>query len=186
MISKKVPNPKKSASKSERVRGLADYILEPGKANGVEKCIYSGAEGFLTSTPEGHKAEMIALAEEAVKSKDPVDHWVLSYHFDEHPTQDQAREAVEMFIKHCGLENHQYIWGLHDDTENKHIHIAVNRVNPDTLRVTKINKGFDKEAGQQAIALIEHAQGWRKENNARYDIVNGKPVLSEKGEIAKS
>jgi len=186
MIAKKVPNPKKSASKSERVGGLADYVTAPERENGLEKCIHCEAENFLTGTLDAQKLEMIALSQEGVKSKDPIDHWVLSWHHDEHPTPQQAKQAVALFIDHCGLTGHQYLWGLHDDTENLHVHIAVNRVNPDTLKVIKINKGFDKEASQQAIALIEHAQGWRKEVNARYNIENGKPVLSEKGAIAKN
>ena len=170
MIAKKVPNPKKSRNKAERVHGLCDYITAPELSNGLEKCMATGAVNFLTDTHEGHKSEMIALAQESVRSRDPVDHWVLSWRYNEYPTPAQAREAVEIFIKQCGLDGHQYIWGVHDDTKNRHVHIAVNRVNPDTLRVTEVNKGFDREAGQQAIALIEHAQGWQKEANARYHI----------------
>ncbi|MEO6353012.1 MAG: relaxase/mobilization nuclease domain-containing protein, partial [Burkholderiaceae bacterium] len=157
MIAKKVPNPKKSASKSERVGGLTDYITAPEHKNGLEKCIHFAAVNFLTDTLAAQKLEMIALSQEGVKSKDPIDHWVLSWRHDEHPTPEQARIAVAMFIEHCGLSGHQYLWGLHDDTQNRHVHIAVNRVHPDTLRVTKINQGFDREASQQAIALIEHA-----------------------------
>lgn len=176
MIAKKIANPKKSASKSERVSGLADYITAPERENGLEKCIHSEAVNFMTGTLDAQKLEMIALSQEAVKSKDPIDHWVLSWRHDEHPTPAQAKHAVAMFIAHCGLNGHQYLWGLHDDTQNRHVHIAVNRVNPDTLKVTKINKGFDREASQQAIALIEHAQGWQQEAGARYDIAHGKPV----------
>lgn len=180
MIVKKVRNPKKSSSKSSRISGLTNYVREPETENKLEKCIHTEAENFISDTPHGQTAEMIALASEAVKSKDPIDHWVLSWKANEQPTIEQAREAVQIFIHHCGLDGHQYIWGLHDDTENLHIHISVNRVNPDTLKVTKINKGFDLNAGHEAIALIEHKQGWSKENDARYDITNGKPVLRKR------
>ena len=187
MIAKKVPNPKKSRNKAERVHGLCDYITAPELSNGLEKCIATGAVNFLTDTHEGHKSEMIALAQESVRSRDPVDHWVLSWRYNEYPTPAQAREAVEIFIKQSGLEGHQYIWGMHDDTKNRHVHIAVNRVNPDTLKVTEVNKGFDREAGQQAVALIEHVQGWQKEANARYHIdQNGSLYMdSETGRPAK-
>lgn len=175
MIIKKIPNPKKSATKSARITGLGNYIAEPQIENGTEKCIYSEACNFLTSDYQAQLAEMVALASET-RSKDPVDHWVLSWHEDEHPNIEQAREAVNIFIQQCGLVGHQYIWGFHSDTENDHVHIQVNRVHPDTLAVVKINKGFNREAGQQAGALIEHAQGWKPEKGARYQIVNGKPV----------
>jgi len=122
---------------------------------------------------------MIALSSENVRSKDPIDHWVLSWRADERPSVEQAREAVAIIISNFGLVEHQFVWGLHDDTQNLHIHIAVNRVHPDTLKVVKINKGFDKEAAQQAISLIEQAQGWIPEKGARYQIIDGKPVLKE-------
>ena len=178
MIAKKIPNPKKSGSKAGRAAGLLDYITAPGNQNGVEKCIHFAAVNFLTDTFNGQKMEMIALSQEATRSKDPIDHWILSFRVGEKPTVDQAREAVDMFIDHCGLKDHLYVWGMHEDTGNMHIHIGVNRVHPETLKVTKINKGFDREAAQQAIAIIEHRQGWQKEAGARYDInAEGRPVI---------
>lgn len=168
MIAKKIPNTKKSSTKAGRVAGLAEYITEPELSNEREKCISSEAVNFLSNDLQSQTAEMVALAQEAVKSKDPIDHWVLSWKQNERPTPEQAREAAAIFIKHCGLEGHQYITGLHDDTENMHLHIAVNRVHPDTCKVVKINKGFDKEAAQQSIAIIETVQGWSVEKNARY------------------
>lgn len=179
MIIKKIPNPKKSTTKPARAAGLANYIVAPEKESGQEKCIHHEADNFLTSTHGAQVAEMIALSEEAIRSKDPIDHWVLSWHENERPTVDQARESVSIFIKHCGLKGHQVIWGLHDDTQNMHVHIAINRVYPDTFKVAKINKGFDRKAGQQACALIEHIQGWQPEKGSRYQIVNGKPRLRD-------
>lgn len=185
MICKKVPN-KGGSSKAARVAGLADYIISPELSNGQEKCIAHGAENFITDTHAGHVAEMVSLAQETVHSKNPVDHWVMSWRSDEHPTPEQAKQAVEIFIKQAGLEGHQYIWGLHVDTENKHVHIEVNRVNPDTLKVVSINKGFDREASQQAIALIEHTQGWQSEKGSRYVIEDGKPVMTQKAKSIKT
>ena len=176
MIVTKIANPKKSGSKSGRVNGLADYITAPENTNSLEKCIHSESENFITDEYRSQKMEMLAMAEGAIKSKDTVDHWVISWQPHERPTVEQARQAVEIFMKHCGLEGHQHIWGLHDDTQSMHAHIAVNRVNPDTLKVTKINKGFWKEAGQQVACIIEHEQGWGAVPNARYAMENGKLV----------
>ena len=168
MIAKKIPNSKKSSTKSARGSGLAKYITEPERVNQIEKCVYSEAVNFISTDLQSQAAEMVALSQEAVKSKDPIDHWVLSWKANERPTPQQASEAAAIFIKQCGLEDHQYIIGLHDDTENMHLHIAVNRVHPDTCKVVKINKGFDKEAAHQAIAIIEKKQGWSVEENPRY------------------
>jgi hypothetical protein len=173
VIAKKIPNPKKAGTKAARATGLMAYIAAPEQENGREKCVHFEAVNFLTAVFAAQKLEMIALSQEATKSRDPIDHWVLSFRPGERPSVAQAREAVAIFIAHCGLQGHMHVWGMHDDTGNAHIHIGVNRVHPETLKVVKINKGFDREAAQQAIALIEDRQGWQKEAGARYDIDAG-------------
>jgi hypothetical protein len=48
VIGKKIANPKKSASKAARVNLLSEYIREPELRSQDEKCIYAGANGFLS------------------------------------------------------------------------------------------------------------------------------------------
>lgn len=170
MIVKKVKNPRKSATKAARVRGLADYIAAPERAGSDEKCIHAGARGFLSSDLESQKAEMLALAQEAVRSKDTINHYVISWREGEQPTPKQVEGAIDIFLHELGLKDHQAIYGLHADTDNLHLHLAVNRVHPETLKVIKPNKGFDIEAAHRAIARIEHAQGWQREQHGRYQV----------------
>lgn len=170
MIIKKVKNPKKSTSKSERIRRLLLYVASPEKTDTSEKCIYFRARGFLTDLLNSQIAEMIALATEAARSADTVNHYVLSWRRGESPTIEQVDEAVTLLQKEMGLKQHQIVYGLHADTDNRHLHVVVNRVDPETLRCTEINKGFDIEAGHRAIALIEHHQGWSREENALYQV----------------
>jgi hypothetical protein len=177
VIGTKIDNPLKSAPVKVRVVKLTTYMAQPETENKEEKCIHYEARNFIASTPAGQRAEMIALAEEATRSTDPIDHWVLSWPKDEKPTIEEAREAIEIFLTSVGMVDHQCMWALHDDTKDRHLHIALNRVDPVTHRVTKINKGFDKIACQRAVTLIEHAQGWRPEANALFHMVDGKPVL---------
>lgn len=170
MIAKKVKNPMKAATKAERVRKLTDYIRAPERPGGTEKAIYTGARGFLAETPEGQTAEMLALAQESARSKDPINHYVLSWHEGEEPTPAQVEEAVGIFLDELGLKDHQAIYGLHADTDNIHLHLVVNRVHPDTCKVIKPNRGFDIEAAHKAVARIEQAQGWEREQHGRYHV----------------
>ena len=178
MIVKKIENPKKSSTKATRIGRLADYIVNPQAENANEKCEYSGGRGFLTDSHNGRKAEMIALSAEAVRSKDTVTHYLLSWRAGEHPSPAQVEEAVSIVLRELGLAEHQAIYGLHLDTDNYHLHILVNRVHPDSLKVIKPNKGFDIEAGHRAIARIEHVQGWEREQNGRYWVL-------ENGELGR-
>ena len=178
MIVKKVKNPQKSASKAVRVSRLTGYIREPERENSQEKCIHAGARGFITDEPQSQTAEMIALSQEAVRSKDTINHYVLSWREGEQPSPEQVEEAVSIFMEELGVKDHQAIYGLHADTDNLHLHLAINRVHPETLKVVKINNGFDIEAAHKAIARIENAQGWQREQNGRYQVL-------ENGELGR-
>ncbi len=183
MIVKRVGNPKKSAGKAERIQRLSSYILSPESSNRQEKCIHSGSRGFLSGTPAGHVAEMQELAEVAVRSRDPVNHYVLSWREGEAPTAEQVEEAVDLFLGELGLAGHQAIHGLHADTDNIHLHVMVNRVHPETEKCVEINRGFDLEAAHRAVALIEAAQGWEPEAKALSRAAeDGDPVRKELAE----
>lgn len=172
MIVKKISaDPKRVKSKSAHITDLTDYIRDPRQVNPAEKILYSGGRGFLCEDHRSQQAEMIALASEAVRSKNPVSHYIMSWREGEHPTAGQMEETVSIFLDELGLSDHQAIYAMHSDTDNFHLHIAVNRVHPESLKVIKPNRGFDIEAAHKAIARIENAQGWLREQNGRYQVL---------------
>jgi hypothetical protein len=75
VIVKKVKNPQKSASKAARIQGLARYIVAPEREGSDEKCLYAGARGFLTDAPQPDGGDG-GLVWDAVRSRDPVNHYV--------------------------------------------------------------------------------------------------------------
>ena len=176
MIGKKI-GARKSGTKAANVRRLTDYIRDPSQQG--EKVLYSGSRGFLTEEHRSQQAEMIALAEEARRSPNPITHYVLSWHEGEHPTGEQVERAIDIFLDELGLTGHQCIFGVHQDTENIHCHIGVNRVHPETGKVIKPNKGFDLEAVHRAIARIEHEQRWRREARGRYRVREDGSLVKE-------
>ena len=137
MIAKKIRNPRHSASKTERISALLGYVRTQEREDGTEKCVYSGARGFLCDTDAGQMAEMLALAHEAPRSRDPITHYVLSWREDEHPTKQQIERAVDICLAELGMEGHQVVYALHADTDHDHLHLIVNRVHPESGRVTK-------------------------------------------------
>lgn len=171
VVAVKIPNPKSAGSKAGRVQGLAQYIAKPERENATEKCIYFGAWGFLSKSFPSQIAEMIALADECVKSKDPIRHDVITFKEGESPTENQVEEVIDLYSKELGLQGHQIFFGTHVDTDNTHIHIQSNRVHPYTFKAVKIDRGFDKEALQRVCARIEYAQGWKPEKNSRYRVL---------------
>jgi hypothetical protein len=172
MIVKKIATSQNAAPKSKaaNVRALADYIAGPGAGGDGEKVEHRGVLNLLNIDHDGQVQEMIDLAETAKRSPQPVQHWILSWRESEQPTTAQADEAVRMFLAEMGLAEHQAIYALHRNTNVWHIHIAVNRVNPETEKLVTVNKGFDHEVAHRAIARIEQRQRWEPAPNPLYDV----------------
>jgi hypothetical protein len=170
VIVKKIARSKASPAKSKaaHVRALADYIAGPQAGGHGEKVEHRGALNLLNLDHDGQVEEMIDLAETARRSPQPVQHWILSWREGEQPTTAQADEAVKMFLGEMGLAEHQAIYALHRDTHNWHLHLAINRVHPDTEKLMTVNGRFDHEIAHRVIARIEHRQGWEPEAYALY------------------
>jgi hypothetical protein len=178
MIVKKIRNQNTPKPKTKQIADLVDYIRQPHNTNPAEKIEHSGGLNFLTGMHGSQKKEMITLATETVHSKMPVSHFVFSWRENEQPAAAQVDELVDIFLREMGLEGCQTVYGLHYNTENYHVHIAVNRMHPVTMKVIDPNNGFDIEAAHKILALVEHRQGWTPEANARY-------VVNEHGEIVR-
>ena len=178
MIVKKIKNQKDGKPKAWQIGDLVDYIRFPHNKNPEEKIEYAGGRNFFSSTHVGQKAEMIALARESVRSRMPVQHWMFSWREGEQPTRKQVEEVVDMFLEKMGLAGHQTVFGLHYDTDNYHLHIAVNRMNPETEKVVLPFNGLDIREAHKVLALIEHQQGWASEEKALYSVL-------ENGELAR-
>jgi hypothetical protein len=168
MIVKKVKYKQTEKPKSWQIGDLVDYIRHPLDVNPLEKIEHSGSRAFFSTTHAGQKMEMIGLANESVHSRMPVSHWIFSWKENEQPAPAQVDELVDIFLERMGLSGHQAIYGLHYNTENYHVHIAVNRTNPESEKVIQPHNGFDIEAAHKIVAEIEHRQGWSREENGRY------------------
>lgn len=179
MIVKKVKYKNPEKPKTWQIGDLVDYIRYPHNTNAHEKIAHAGSRNFLSHTHNGQKMEMISLSQESVHSKMPVSHWVFSWQEHEQPTRTQVDELVDVFLERMGLVGHQTVYGLHYNTENYHVHIAVNRMHPEKLKVVQPHKGFDKEEAHKILAIIEQKQGWASEAHPRY-------VMLENGELARN
>lgn len=189
MIVKKIKNQKTEKTKSWQIGDLVDYIRFPHNKKPQEKIEYAGGRNFFSTTHAGQKVEMIALARESVHSAMPVQHWIFSWQEGEQPTREQVEEVVDMFLEKMELTDHQSIYGLHHDTDNYHLHIAVNRMNPETGKVVQPHKGFDIREAHKLLAFIEHKHGWASEEKALYAVLeNGELVarrIRDKGRKPK-
>ncbi len=168
MIAKKIHRDSAGRTAATQIAALVNYIFAGDLDDPTDKLVASGFMNLYSDSAKAAVAEMTALSMSAPKSKMPVSHWVISWKQGEAPTVDQARQAVETFVRETGFRGHQIVWGMHGNTSNRHVHVAINRIHPESERVVKPNRGFDRLAAQRAIAYVEHAQGWSHERNSKY------------------
>ena len=186
IVNKKPKNAAYTKSRAQDASDLCRYIRDarshmtarPTTIEESEKVICTGALGFTYSNPDAQIAEMAGLASKA-RSGDPISHYVISWPSAEQPTPAQLHEAARLFVHETGMDGHQVVYGAHKNTDNIHLHFAINRVNPKTLHVDKINKSFDRRATSRAICIIESAQGWQPEKNAVYTMTPNGPALNQ-------
>lgn len=171
MIFKRIAARSKRTSEPNRINRLIRYIATPEKfaspdADGfeakVEKCTYFKAVNFFCDPTDISAIcqEITDLAEQKhPNASGVINHYILSWGKHHHPSNMDIDHSVKTLMAKFEVLECQYIYGRHDDTENIHVHIVVNRVNPITNQTHRINGGFDIKAGHQARELIERQLG---------------------------
>ncbi|CAG9261016.1 Relaxase/Mobilisation nuclease domain-containing protein [Burkholderia diffusa] len=101
---------------------------------------------------------MKAVADANPRVGDAVYHVVISWPSDEAPTDDQAFSCARHTLGAVGMAGHQYVFAVHRDTDNTHVHIAVNRVNPDSFVAVSNERDFFKL--DRAMRELELEHGW--------------------------
>lgn len=133
---------------SNRLLGEPEQVSVAGRVPSQHNCL----------TLATAAAEMKAVALMNTRVKDPLYHVVLSWPSDEAPTNDQAFQCGVYALNAVGMDGHQYVFGIHRDTENTHLHIAVNRVHPESYKAVYPERDFFKL--DKAMRELELQFGW--------------------------
>lgn len=154
MIAKEIPTPKGSDRKRVFKRCI-EYITRPDRLdNRINPVIENSIDADTISDMID---EMQLVADQNKRSKKtPLHHVVLSFH--DSDIEGMDAEALQSFVriraieaaKAIGLENHQYVAALHSNTDHPHIHIAINKIDPDRY---VMNEPYYSQK-----RLIEHCQ----------------------------
>ena len=129
--------PRNSAANS-RISQLVPYML---KGQGGERCTWYMA-GNLEGLDRREDADLALSVMELIQEgnvrtkRDKTYHVVISFHPNDRKLTDRELEdVVRRTVAAVGLQEHQYIAVRHSDQEHEHVHIAVNKIHPVTLKV---------------------------------------------------
>ena len=90
-------------------------------------------------------------------------HLVVSFPEGERPTDEQLRAIEDGLCRSLGMEDHQRLSALHVNTAHIHLHIAVNRVHPETLKCA--DPSFGQRKLMAACRELEIAHGLTRDNH---------------------
>lgn len=163
---------KKVASKgSGSFKGLSDYLLD--KSNDGEKienisfsnCPYSDIEkniSFIRAMQDLNQRT----------NSDKTLHLIVSFQEDEKPTIDQLQNIEEELLKSIEMKDHHRLSVTHTNTDNFHLHIAVNRIHPltnnivDTFRdIPKLHKKAVELEEKHNLKRDNHIPNWQLEKD---------------------
>ena len=153
-------------------KGAMDYYLhdrkEPGETKhrtSSDRVEWTSMRNLATDRADVATAIMISTAKDASrlkrqagekatgrKAKLPVKTFALSWHPKEAATLNRAEmeRAANQALKAIGMEKHQAAIICHNDTRHPHVHIVVNRVNPENGKLAACGPMENKALGRWA------------------------------------
>ena len=142
----------KSASKSS-FKKLVEYITDPqSKKERVGKVRVTNCH---SEDPVWAKHEITATQEKNKRAKgDKSYHLIISFAPGENPDPDILKIIEDRVVSSVGLSKHQRISAVHHDTDNLHIHLAINKIHPQSLAMVEPYRAY-KKFGEVAIKIEE-------------------------------
>lgn len=146
-------------SKSSMLR-LVSYLTNP---QGVDARV---GEVRITNcdseTPQWAALEMLAVQKQNTRAQgDKTYHLVLS--FKEHPDSATLKKIEDYVCKELGFKEHQRVSVMHYDTDNPHLHIAINKIHP--RKLTMHEPYYDERKLAKACKFLERVYGLQPDNH---------------------
>lgn len=93
----------------------------------------------------------------------PFYHVSISWQEGEHPTSEDVQKTCLHAMRTLGMEQCDAVWAIHRDTDNDHLHLVINRVRSEDLRLVPV-PAWDYFKLDKAMREVEVAQGWNHDN----------------------
>jgi hypothetical protein len=139
---------------------LGAYILDENGQG--EKVAWARVTNCQSDDPGWAVKEILATQVRNTRSgPDRSYHLVVSFPEGERPSREQIEDIEDRLCEAAGFAMHQRVSAVHQNTDNWHLHVAINKVHPTSFRnVTPVRDHFRL---QQACAELEVKHGLTRE-----------------------
>jgi hypothetical protein len=142
--------------------GLAEYITDAQSKDHrlgqvqITNCMAESLRDAIT--------EVLATQHTNTRAKgDKTYHLIVSFRAGEQPSADTLRAIEERICAGLGYGEHQRVSAVHHDTDNLHIHIAINKIHP--TRHTMHEPYYPHRALAELCATLERDYGLERDNH---------------------
>jgi len=161
MIAKRVER-----KKGSRYGNLVSYLLrESGQTASSKEDSVEYTKITNCNLDEVNLAVKEIEATQALNTRSKIDrtyHLIVSFQKDENPKPEQLEDIENEICRAIGLGDHQRISVTHNDTDNLHIHLAINKIHPESYRA--VEPYYDKYKLDTACAELEWKHGLKRDN----------------------
>lgn len=134
---------------------LAGYMLDQERHSG--KVGWSRVTNCAALDPKRAIREIIATQAKNTRARgDKSYHLIIAFPPGERPTREQIEDIEDRLVAAIGLGDHQRISALHRDKDHLHLHVAINRVHPETLRCGRVSHDYARLAEAAAELEVKH------------------------------
>ena len=157
MIAKRQPDRSNLNSSFKRLTDYIRRVNKPEQVDGVTitNCGYNDDADLAVT-------EIIATQAKNKRSKaDPCYHMVVSFCGNEKPSKDILDDIESELCQAIGLSGHQRISSIHNDADNYHFHVAINKVHPITHNM--VEPYYDKYKLIETAEQLEIKHGLEKQ-----------------------
>ncbi|PPC90850.1 MAG: conjugal transfer protein TraI [Methylobacter sp.] len=151
----------KSIKKSD-FGALANYISDDQDKN--ERIEYASVTNCLSDDLTAAIIEVTTVQGMNTRAEsDKTYHLILSFRDGEHPGNEILKEIENTICEGIGYGEHQRVSAVHCDTDNIHMHIAINKIHP--TRLTIHNPYNDHKVLGKLCEAIELKYGLERDNH---------------------
>jgi Relaxase/Mobilisation nuclease domain/Large polyvalent protein-associated domain 7 len=141
---------------------LNAYVLDADHAG--EKVAWSRVTNCQSDDPGWAVKEILATQARNTRSRsDKNYHLVVSFPEGEKPTRAQLEDIEDTICAAIGFAEHQRVSAVHRNTDNWHLHVAINKVHPRTFR--NVEPWYDHYRLQECCAELEIRHGLTRTNH---------------------
>ncbi len=152
----------KSVKKSD-FAGLVKYITDEQSKNERVGCV--AVSNCQSDRPDVAITEVLnTQAQNKRATSDKTYHLIVSFRIGEQPDDDTLKAIEARICDGLGYGDHQRISSVHYDTDNLHIHIAINKIHPTRYTIHAPYNDHKYTLGQLCEKL-EHEFGLESDNH---------------------